>query len=195
MYNKINVQRHQEERECPNCGKTWSIWTQRFYPKSFRYKCFCKECHSILTPWEKKSVKMQRFPEERQRYLLQKRQEFLRSHTKHMLNQAKLRAGRKGLGFNLLESDIIIPDKCPILEVSLVIGTKDNYEYSPSLDRKDNSRGYTKDNVWVISKKANSMKNSATSEELECFCKNVLRYSLNNREKEPIEQEDKEPLG
>ena len=21
MYNKVNVRRHQEERECPNCGK------------------------------------------------------------------------------------------------------------------------------------------------------------------------------
>lgn len=27
------------------------------------------------------------------------------------------------------------------------------------------------------------------------FCKNILRYSLNNREKESIELEDKELLG
>ena len=37
------------------------------------------------------------------------------------------------------------------------------------------------------------MKNSATLEELKMFYKNVLRYSLNNREEEPIESKDKEP--
>lgn len=42
---------------------------------------------------------------------------------------------------------------------------------------------------------ANSMKNSATFKELETFCTNILRYSLNNREDESIELEDKEPLG
>jgi hypothetical protein len=36
-------------------------------------------------------------------------------------------------------------------------------------------------------------KNSATFEELQLFCKNILRYSLTNREKEPVESEDKEP--
>ena len=37
------------------------------------------------------------------------------------------------------------------------------------------------------------MKNSATAEELNVFCKNVLRYSLNNGEKESIESKDKKP--
>ena len=37
------------------------------------------------------------------------------------------------------------------------------------------------------------MKNSATTEELIKFCKNVLRYSLNTTENECSEPEDKEP--
>lgn len=36
---------------------------------------------------------------------------------------------------------------------------------------------------------------SASTEELIKFCKNIIRYSLNNIEQENIEQEDKEPLG
>lgn len=41
--------------------------------------------------------------------------------------------------------------------------------------------------------KANTMKNSATPEELRNFCKNILRYSPNYTEKESTESEDKEP--
>ena len=64
---------------------------------------------------------------------------------------------------------------CPILEVPLEFGTKGNYEFSPSIDRIDNSKGYVKGNIQIISKKANSMKNSASAEELRTFCKNILK--------------------
>ena len=97
-----------------------------------------------------------------------------------MWRAAKRRARIKGLEFNIEVSDIIIPEVCPILEVPLVLGTKGNYEYTPSLDRIDNSKGYIKGNIMVISKKANSMKNSASLQELRNFCKNVLRYSPSN---------------
>ena len=99
-----------------------------------------------------------------------------------MLAGAKRRAPIKNIDFNITEEDIEIPTICPILEVPLVIGTKGDYEYSPSLDRIDNSKGYVKGNIQVISKKANSMKNSATIAELQAFCKNVLRYSLTTME-------------
>lgn len=38
------------------------------------------------------------------------------------------------------------------------------------------------------------MKSSATIEELQTFCKNILRYSPSYTKKEGIEVEDKEPL-
>lgn len=41
-------------------------------------------------------------------------------------------------------------------------------------DRKDSTKGYTKDNVWVISLIANSMKWSSTKEERVLFAKWVL---------------------
>ncbi|MBO6282806.1 MAG: hypothetical protein J6M63_02625, partial [Pseudobutyrivibrio sp.] len=106
--------------------------------------------------------------------------------------KAKDRALKYGMDFDIEEADIVIPDMCPILEVPLEFGTKGNYEYTPSIDRIDNSKGYVKGNIQIISKKANSMKNSASLDELRKFCKNVLRYSLNNDEKEIIESENKE---
>ena len=73
-------------------------------------------------------------------------------------------------------------------------GTKSNYENSPSLDRIDNSKGYIKGNVWVISQKANAMKNSATLEELKIFSTNILRYSPNYTKQEGIESQNKESM-
>lgn len=79
-------------------------------------------------------------------------------------------------------------------QVPLEFGTKSNYDYSPSLDRIDNTKGYIKGNIQVISKKANTMKSSATLQELQTFAKNILRYSPSYTENEGIEVEDKEPL-
>ena len=70
---------------------------------------------------------------------------------------AKTRAKRKGLDFNIDISDIIIPDNCPILKNKLL---------RPSLDRVDNSKGYVKSNIKVISYTANRIKNDLSLEEI-----------------------------
>lgn len=110
---------------------------------------------------------------------------------RHLETRRCLNCGKE---FNIDENDIVIPEICPILEVPITVGTKGDYEYSPSIDRIDNSKGYIKGNIQIISKKANSMKNSATPTDLMTFCKNILRYSLNNIKEEDIELQDKEPV-
>lgn len=89
-----------------------------------------------------------------------------------MWRRAKERARKKKLDFNIEESDIIIPEVCPVYGMPLVIADgkgKKNWAppNSPSLDRIDSSKGYVKGNVWVISWRANHIKNDATLEELE----------------------------
>lgn len=83
-----------------------------------------------------------------------------------MLRSARARAKSKGLEFNLEESDIIIPEKCPILGIPLEVAEGSCKDASPSLDRYDSNMGYIKGNVEVISFRANTIKNAATQEEL-----------------------------
>jgi len=93
-----------------------------------------------------------------------------------MLQQAKTRAIKKNLDFNLSEEDIFLPEKCKYLDVPLTNKQGhgivwENY----SIDRIDNNKGYIRGNVEVISRKANSMKNMASQDELITFAKNILK--------------------
>ena len=91
-----------------------------------------------------------------------------RGEVSKMLLRAKGRAKEKHLEFNIDATDIVIPLVCPILNIELhnKKGSPGGSSNSPALDRIDNSRGYVKGNVRVISHLANMMKSSATEEQL-----------------------------
>jgi len=55
--------------------------------------------------------------------------------------------------------------KCPVFGTKFSFGKGLN-QFSMSIDRIDNNKGYHKDNVVVVSFKANAMKSSATLKEL-----------------------------
>ena len=63
-------------------------------------------------------------------------------------------------------SDIHIPDTCPVLGIPLFREGKDTWMNAPSLDRIDNEKGYTKENVIVVSRRANILKKDAKINEL-----------------------------
>jgi hypothetical protein len=75
-------------------------------------------------------------------------------------------------------SDIVIPEYCPLLGIKIETrkAGKGAQDCSPSLDRIDNTKGYEKENVWVISWLANRMKNTASNEQLLTFAINVQRW-------------------
>lgn len=93
-----------------------------------------------------------------------------------MHQRAKQRCRKSGREFTIAVSDIHIPDRCPILGIAINMnsGRSGAYANSPSLDRIDNSKGYTPDNIWVISQKANAMKGSASNQELKTFAHWIL---------------------
>lgn len=113
---------------------------------------------------DKKEYDKLRYLRRREEARAQMRKNYLREKEENpvaqMLRRLRTRAKVKGLEFSLTAEDIFIPDICPILGISL----KEN---SPSLDRVDNSKGYIKSNVRVVSSRANTLKRDASLEELE----------------------------
>jgi hypothetical protein len=100
-----------------------------------------------------------------------KTKEYLRAwkdknREKNLFQLAHHRAKTKGIEFNIEISDIVIPDVCPILGIPIKKIIDGNRDASPSLDRIDNNKGYIKDNIQVISFKANAMKLTANKDEL-----------------------------
>lgn len=93
-----------------------------------------------------------------------------------MWRRAKSRATERGHEFNIEVSDIVIPRFCPILGLPLIEnkGRSGGDKQSPALDRIDNSKGYIKGNVLVISHLVNCMKSSADNNELRTFAKWIL---------------------
>ena len=84
-----------------------------------------------------------------------------------MFIRAKIRARKLGVEFDLEKTDIVIPERCPILGMLLEkVSHGHATNATPSLDRLDPRGGYTKNNVWVISMRANTMKSNATLEQL-----------------------------
>jgi hypothetical protein len=88
-----------------------------------------------------------------------------------LLKKAKQRAKKKGLAFNLTLEDIVVPDTCAILGLKLEIGEDKLHDCSPTIDRIDTSLGYLKNNIQVVSHKANRMKSDASILELKLFAK------------------------
>jgi len=92
-------------------------------------------------------------------------------YLKKMLVQAKVRSKRKNLPFDITEEDLLhlAPEYCPVTNQKLhYIHRKFNKDYlnCASLDRIDSSKGYTKDNIRIISLRANTLKNSCSFEDL-----------------------------
>ena len=89
---------------------------------------------------------------------------------RYLLEHARQRALKLGVEFDLELADIVIPEVCPVLGLKLEwsFGQRASAnKASPSLDRMDPLKGYVKGNVFVISNRANHLKNNGTLEEFE----------------------------
>ncbi len=83
-------------------------------------------------------------------------------HVKHNAN---------GMPCTITTDDFDIPTVCPVLGIPLsekCVSRKKaiKLDSTPTLDRRDNTLGYVKGNVFVISHRANRIKSDASAEEL-----------------------------
>ena len=139
--------------QCRDCG---AVLDEQTWGKSNRAKCVyrCKPCVCKRTrEWQKKNIHAAAIAARRSN------------------------ARRHGVEFTLQDSDIELPELCPVL------GLKINYEpgrgrsdNSPSFDRIDPSKGYIPGNVIVVCDLANRIKSNATPEQIQrvaSFYKNL----------------------
>jgi hypothetical protein len=91
---------------------------------------------------------------------------YARNWSAQKIKDLRKSAKQRGLEFDIDESDIPLPENCPIFGTPLVRASSNGKQDAPSVDRIDNTKGYVKGNVVVVSMKANAMKRDATLDQL-----------------------------
>jgi len=89
---------------------------------------------------------------------------------KQIYNQLKSSALKRGIEFDLDLCDLnelSFPITCPILNIPLKYNKGKAQDNSYSIDRRDSSKGYTIDNIVVVSNRANKLKSDATLREMQ----------------------------
>lgn len=127
----------------------------------------CKTCRN---PGKKKYAMTDE--KKKEKHKLRERELRKKYPERYMLYAAKRNSKNKNIEFTLKLHDINIPDYCPVLGIEINKNmTYTNYN-SPSIDRIDNDKGYTPDNIVIVCDRVNRLKKDAKIEEL----KQILKY-------------------
>lgn len=158
-----------QQKQCPKCGivKTINDFHKRTKRKS-GLQFYCKECH--WQNWREYRINNP-----------------ITDQTNRMVAAARSRAKAKDLPFDIDHEYVrsLVVSQCPVFGTPLEWSTYRGrgpgaIANSPSLDRIDPTKGYVKGNVWIISHKANTIKNNATHEELKLVTEAVGRAIVNS---------------
>lgn len=129
---------------CCKISKPLSDFTTNKYSKhGFDYEC--KECKNSLAKTIRQSSE---------------------GRKRELVNRCKATSKRKNLPFDLTVDDIILVDICPILGIRIDYKLDKKSDHSPSIDRLIPELGYVKENIAIISERANRIKNDATVDEI-----------------------------
>lgn len=153
----------QGKKKCSKCGMVKQL-SEFFKRKANRdgLDGFCKSCQQEKnTRWEKQNP--------------------VKTQTMYMICAARTRAKSKGMEFNIDVDYVrsLVTSNCPVFGVPLEWSCCREMKAkplpnSPSLDRIDNNKGYVRGNVWIISHRANAVKNSASLDEIKMLA-NALK--------------------
>jgi hypothetical protein len=108
---------------------------------------------------------------------MEHRRSFIYTTMREKFRTKKANSIRVGIDFDIEFGDIDFPTHCPILGIELDYFSENGYlENAPSFDRVDPNKGYVKNNVAIISMKANRIKNNGTAEDHENIAKYIRSY-------------------
>jgi len=120
---------------------------------------------------ERINARRAKYREENREAIRQRAREYYREHPEcFVLHNIKTRAKKQGVPFDLTEEDLVVPEFCPVLGIRLERSTNPKggvTDCAPTVDRLIPELGYVKNNIIIVSHKANRIKNNATVEELE----------------------------
>lgn len=91
-----------------------------------------------------------------------------------LLNWSRRTAKNKNFEFNLEKIDINIPEICPIFGLKLDVNKQCYKDNSISIDRINSDLGYVKNNIIVVSWKANHIKGDASIHEMKLVYENYF---------------------
>ena len=88
---------------------------------------------------------------------------------------ARRRAKDRGCDVDITKEWLLqnVPERCPLLGIEFVFLQRTITDSTPTVDRKDPKKGYTMDNCWIISAKANRMKSNASTRDMELLVYNL----------------------
>lgn len=129
----------------------------------------CRDCDKKRQ--QKRRIEKKNEMQEYSKQYRQKHNNNMEFRLQALLNSSKARARQKNREHTLTKKDLfdLYPKNgcCPIFGFKLNWNGSGFRETSPSIDRIDSTKGYTKDNIQIISWKANRIKGYASVEELE----------------------------
>lgn len=140
-------------KKCVKCGESSENFGKHKHTKD-GFASWCNFCKNKQTREHRKELHQTK-----------------RGHLSRILAQRKSEAKKQNIPFDLDLDYLfnIANDVCPILNIRLSWGERKGKatDNSPSLDKFNPKLGYIKGNVTWISFKANTIKNNATSEEIQ----------------------------
>ena len=179
-------------KTCSKCNQSlplFDFYVQRIKKDgSVKYHPFCKDCtkqynrdrYATVESYREKRKQREKnlSPEQlaKKKQTSEKHYESTIGRAKRLLSGSKHRALENNLEYDLdfeFIHERIAAGYCSVtglpFDLKKPVGTVKN-AYSPSLDRIDHTRGYTKDNVRVVIWQFNMMKGELTDRELQKLC-------------------------
>ena len=159
----------QSTKYCKSCGEDKPIIDfSRNSSSKDGLQRVCKICDNARQN-ARRSINREHTNAQGREYQAKRRKNFT-YRVQMLVTASKQRASNKNREHSITVQDVLDiypPDgRCPVFGFKLEFNNAGFRETSPSIDRIDSSRGYTKDNIQVISWKANRIKSYATLDEL-----------------------------